>query len=360
MMFKTLQHLRWIIVGLTAVVLFHVTIENTAAKKWEIISQLPTGRSAFSTAVVDGKIYLIGGTLSENERSGPFGLSTVEVYNPENNSWKRVADMPTPRSNTEAAVVDGKIYVVGGFSAIDTHMESTKILKIVEVYDPQTDTWESKQDMSEPRLSFGIGVVDGKIYVMGGANFFENQWRLDHVEVYDSDTDVWHNHPSLLTRRDGFETAVVEDSIYVIGGRGWPSIAQNGPHLATIEVYEPGNRWRKKTDLLNLRYAFSTVVVNNEIYLIGGLAGIQLDEHVGTVEVYNPKYDRWRRRTPMPTGNTPFGAAVVNGKIYILGSERKNGESSLDVEVFKAGRVTAIDKLPVRWGELKAQDVTQP
>ena len=50
-MFKTFQHLRWIIVGLTAVVLFHITIENTAAKKWEIVSQLPTGRSAFSTAV---------------------------------------------------------------------------------------------------------------------------------------------------------------------------------------------------------------------------------------------------------------------------------------------------------------------
>lgn len=202
-MFKTFQYLRWIIVGLTAVVLFHGIIGNTAAKKWEIVSQLPTGRSAFSTAVVEGKIY-------------------------------------------------------------------------------------------------------------------------------------------------------------VIGGRGRPSIAQNGPHLATIDVYDHGDRWRKKTDLLNLRYGFSTVVVDNEIYLIGGPEGIQLDEYVGTVEVYNPKYDRWRRRTPMPIGNTPFGAAVVNGKIYILGSERKNGEPSLDVEIFKAGRVTATDKLPVCWGELKAQDVTQP
>lgn len=359
-MFKTFQHLRWIIVGLTAVVLFHVTIENTAAKKWEIVSQLPTGRSAFSTAVVDGKIYLIGGTLFENESSGPFGLSTVEVYNPHNNSWKKVADMPTPRSNAGAAVVDGKIYVVGGLAATDRRMESTQILKVVEVYDPQTDTWERKQDMSQPRLSFGIGVVGRRIYAMGGANFFENQWRLNHVEVYDPDTDVWQNRPSLLTQRDGFETAVVEDSIYVIGGRGWPSIAQNGPHLATIDVYDPGDRWRKKTDLLNLRYAFSTVVVNDEIYLIGGLEGIQLDAYVGTVEVYNPKYDKWRRRTPMPIGNTPFGAAVVNGKIYILGSARKNGEPSLDVEIFKAGRVTAIDKLPVRWGELKGQDVSQP
>ena len=360
-MFKTFQHLRWIIVGLTAVVLFHVTTENIAAKKWETVSQLPTGRSAFSTAVVDGKIYLIGGTLFENESSGPFGLSTVEVYNPHNNSWKRVADMPTPRSNAGAAVVDGKIYVAGGLAATDRRMESTNILKVVEVYDPQTDTWERKQDMSQPRLSFGIGVVKKEIYVMGGIEFpLRMQWRLDHVEVYDPDTDVWHNRPSLLTRRDGFETAVIEDSIYVIGGRGWPSIAQNGPYLATIDVYEPGNKWRKKTDLPSLRYGFSSVVVADEIYLIGGLEGAAFDQHVKTVESYHPKAEMWRIRKSMPIGNTPFGVATVNQKIYILGSEREGGELSLDVEVFKVVGVRATDKLPVRWGDLKAQDVSQP
>ena len=359
-MFKTLRPLRWITVGLAAVVLFHVTIENSAAKKWEVVSELPTGRSAFSTVVADGKIYLIGGTLLENESSGPFGLPTVEVYDPHNNSWKKVADMPTPRSNAEAAVVDGKIYVVGGLVATDRRMESTKILKVVEVYDPHTDTWERKQDMSQRRLSFGIGVVERKIYVMGGANFFENQWRLDHVEAYDPDTDIWHNRPSLLTRRDGFETAVVEDSIYVIGGRGWPSIAQNGPYLATIDVYEPGNRWRQKTDLPSLRYGFSAVVVADEIYLIGGLEGAAFDRHVKTVESYHTKAERWRIRKPMPIGNTPFGVATVNQKIYVLGSEREGGELSLDVEVFKVVGVSATDKLSVRWGELKTQDVSQP
>lgn len=76
-MFKTFQHLRWIIVGLTAVVLLHVTIEDTAAKKWEAVSQLPTGRSAFSTAVVEDSIYVIGRrgwpSIAQN---GPY-LATI-------------------------------------------------------------------------------------------------------------------------------------------------------------------------------------------------------------------------------------------------------------------------------------------
>jgi len=90
-MFKTFQHLRWIIVGLTAVVLFHITIENTAAKKWEIVSQLPTGRSAFSTAVVEGKIYVIGGL-----EGAAFDqhVKTLESYHPKAGMWRVRKPMP--------------------------------------------------------------------------------------------------------------------------------------------------------------------------------------------------------------------------------------------------------------------------
>ena len=87
MMFKTLQPLRWLVV-LVVIVLCLVTTENIGAEKWQVISELPTGRLAFSTAVVDGKIYLIGGTLFENQ-DGPFGLSTVEVYDPKTSTWRR-------------------------------------------------------------------------------------------------------------------------------------------------------------------------------------------------------------------------------------------------------------------------------
>ena len=360
MMFKMLQHLRWLAVSLAAFVLFHGAIENIAAKKWEVVSELPTRRSAFSTAVVDGKIYLIGGLLFEHEK-GTFGLSTVEAYDTKNNSWQRLADMPTPRLYAEAAVVDGKIYVVGGYSVIDRHM---KILKVVEVYDPQTDTWVRKQDMSIPRRQFGIGVVAGKIYAIGGENFFdfEKPQRLDQMEVYDPVSDTWAKRADLPTRRDEVKVAVVRDTIYVIGGFGWPPFGL-GAVLATIEAYQPKtNRWREKSDMPNSKTDFSTVVVDDKIYLIGGysIALERFDGYLKTVEVYDPETERWDESLPMPTKNSPFGAAAVNDKIYIFGSERENEERSLDVEVFNAGGITAIDKLPVRWGELKVEHALQP
>ena len=362
MMFKTLQHLRWIVVSLAAVVLFHVAIENVAAEEWKVISQLPTKRSAFSTAVVDGKIYLIGGFLHENMNGGPLGISTVEVYDTQNNSWQRLTDMPTPRLSSEAAVVDGKIYVVGGFSWIGIPGVDSKMLNVVEMYDPQTNTWSRKQDMSTPRRYLGTGVVAGKIYAIGGENVFEEPQRLNQMEVYDRVSDTWAKRADMPTRRSDVKAVVVRDTIYVLGGAGWPRVGW-GPVLATFEAYHSKtNRWRKKADMPNLIAGFSTVVVDDKIYLIGGHGGVALEEYLKRVEVYDPETERWDESPPMPTGNSPSGAAVVNGKIYILGGSRENREFSLDVEVFDTGfrAVTATGKLSTRWGELKAQPQSQP
>ena len=165
-MFKTLWSLQGVMVGCAVMVLSHFAIENADANEWRVISELPTQRAEFATAVVDSKIYLIGGTLFENNRDGPFGMSLVEVYDPEANTWQRLADMPTVRSSATAAVVDGKIYVLAG--QVGKRGVHPKSLKVVEMYDPQTDTWVRKQDMSLRRAAFGSGWLLAKSMPLGG------------------------------------------------------------------------------------------------------------------------------------------------------------------------------------------------
>ena len=362
-------------VGWAVVVLFHPGIKNADANKWRVISELPTQRTEFATAVVEGKIYLIGGTLFENARGverpelgpgiwrGPFGMSLVEVYDPETNTWQRLADMPTVRSSATAAVVDGKIYVLAGYVGKDNRHVNLKVLKVVERYDPQTDTWVRKQDMSRRRAAFGIGVIAGKIYVIGGNvdprdKKPEDPGRVDLVEVYDPATDTWAKRADMPTRRDGVRAAVIRDTLYAIGGSGWPHDGQGGPALATIEAYHPKtNRWRKKPDMPNLRWLFSTVVVDEKIYLIGGTDLQSGNRGPAPVEVYDPATERWRLLPGMPTIRRPFAVAAVNGNIYVLGGKEKDWELSPIVEVFDTGfrNVEARGKLPTRWGELKAE-----
>ncbi len=373
-MFKQHGGLQLMLFKLVVGVSLFIMVGIVAAAKWEVISELPTHRKSFSTAVVDGKIYLIGGTLFEHARGvlrdpgpgiwrGPFGMSLVEVYDPETNTWQRLADMPTVRAGAKTAVVDGKIYVMAGYAGKDNQGKNLKFLKAVEMYDPQTDTWGRKQDMRIPRIQFGVGVVAGKIYAIGGY-LNPRDWkpglqgRLDLVEVYDPVSDTWAKRADMPTRRDGVRTAVIDDTIYAIGGAGWPQVGAGGPALGTIEVYEPRvNRWTKRPDMPNLRTGFATIVIADKIYFIGGYTEGG-HGRLASTEVYDPATKRWRL-TPTPPAPTlpPFSTVVVNGKIYAFGGTTEDREFSPTVEVFDTGfrAVTARGKLPTRWGALKIE-----
>jgi len=74
--------------------------------------------------------------------------------------WTRGADMPTVRTDPAAAVVDGRIYIIGG-SSVDGSTSA------VEAYDPMTDTWTTRADMPTPRRGLAAAAVDGKIYAIG-------------------------------------------------------------------------------------------------------------------------------------------------------------------------------------------------
>lgn len=336
-------------------ILFLMQMESFVGAEWQLITQLPTKRSEFSTAIVDDKIYLIGGSLWANW-NGPFGLSTVEEYDTQTNTWRRVANMPTSRTSAKAAVVDGVIYVFGGYNSKDRFFQNWKMPLHVEAYNPQTDTWTRKRNMPVPRINFNLAAVGGRIYLIGGTTGFgeEDEQRMDRVDVYDPETNRWRKVPKMLTRREPESVEVVSTCLYVIGGFGWPRERVGfGPILTSIEEYDPRTRqWQKKGDMLDPRYAFETVVVKDNIYLIGGYIDAG---YVASVDAYNPQKDTWDEIPELPTPLTPYGTAKVNGKIYVFGGYNKERGDIPDILVYDTGfrAVEATGKLSTRWGELK-------
>jgi hypothetical protein len=84
------------------------------------------------------------------------------------NTWERKADMPTARVYHTASVVDGKIYVIGGFPSG------------VEVYDIATDTWQQGPEMPFARFAHSACVIDGMIYELSQRKLLYhrgNIWR---------------------------------------------------------------------------------------------------------------------------------------------------------------------------------------
>ena len=76
-------------------------------------------------------------------------------------NWERVAPMESGRAGAGAVVVDGKVMVVGGFSG-------TEFLSSVEIYNPSDNTWQSGPSLPAPRSGMGVAALDGNVYVAGG------------------------------------------------------------------------------------------------------------------------------------------------------------------------------------------------
>ena len=134
-----------------------IEVVNLAADgTWQQKANMPTVRSGFTTCVVNGKIFAIGGYV---DGLGDLSLSTLEMYDPKTDTWERKADMPTPRTDAATSVVDGKIYAIGGTALsrfeVDVLLPNNEIRRIrrwkpqdlptVEMYDPHTDTWMHRE-----------------------------------------------------------------------------------------------------------------------------------------------------------------------------------------------------------------------
>ena len=133
---------------------------------------MASGRQSPAVAVLDGKLYVVGGWGNGFHDC----LSSVERYDPSTNAWEVVQPMASTRDDAIAALLDGKLYAVGGYNDHGAPLSS------VERYDPALDEWEAVTPMMEERFDHAVAVLDGKLYAVGGRN---EDGYLSSVERYD-------------------------------------------------------------------------------------------------------------------------------------------------------------------------------
>ena len=332
-----------------------VTAVEMEAGTWTQKADMPTARNVAGAAVVDGKIYVIGGA------PGPWGFTkAAEEYDPATDTWTKLADMPTARQSLCVAAVNGIIYAIGGWSE---HV----FLSTVEAYDPAADKWTKKTNMPTLRDAMSAVAVDGKIYVIGG-NFHGNS--VSTVEVYEPATDKWTRKADMPTARCYLAACVVDGRIYVSGGK--EANRPGRPCLPTVEVYDPAtDTWTQASDMPRTRNLHAASVVAGKMYIIGGqdeeavklweegkLEGDKLEELFSIVYVYDPATDTWTTAADSPFPTSGHAAGVVDGKIYAIGGAR-GAEKFSTVYEYNPGLPGAISsvspagKLLETWGQIK-------
>ncbi len=247
-------------------------------------------------------------------------FQSLQTVSAETVEWKERADLPEPRVGASSGVVDGKIYVIGGGT-----VKSGTYGNQTFVYDPKTNEWTKKADMPTERGGAATVTVDGKIYVMGGRS---NDGVVKTVEVYDPKKDSWEKSDDLP-----FEKKVSPYRIYAeaIGKKIYVVAYENTRYASTYSYDLETKKWEKKQNLNYEVTGASTAVIDNKLYILGGTHYIPQ-----IVYVYDPEKDTWAKNG---TGFTAryYSALAYKGKILMTG-----GVNRIKVYDPKSQSVTAV------------------
>ncbi|WP_284349710.1 Kelch repeat-containing protein [Roseisolibacter agri] len=284
--------------------------------EWGTRANLLVNNSEFALAEANGKLYVLGGYPPQ---MGPNRTSrTVQVYDIATDRWTLGPELPEPNNHGMAAAVNGKVYLLGG-QVTDDQNGLTAVNTVWEL-DPARGTWVAKAPMPTAR-SGGVAVVlQGKIYVAGG-----RVPRGNDFAAYDAAADKWEVLPDLPSQRNHITGAAINGRIHIVGGRLGNGLSPLKSDAQ--EVFNPQTRsWTTVAPMLRGRSGMNGVVARGCFHVWGGEAptGMTPDH-----DYYDPRTDKWAslRNMPIPIHGV-VGSAFVDGVIWVTGGGTAVGGAS--------------------------------
>lgn len=293
---QILHKTTWIIFG----ILFGL-LSARGQQQWQAKTSMPSPRQGMAAAVLSDRIYVMGGSQFEQN-----ALDIVEAYDTQQDIWQtNFAALNVARTNASAVSFGGKLYIFGG-------RNHNQMIPEVEMYDPANNQWSIISQLPTPREGLATAVMDSLVWVIGGANF---QTNYDIVEIYNPSDNSWNTLPHLLTvPRVTTVAAVLDGELYVFGGFYF------GP-LNSYEKYVAGQGWIASGNMLYAFGAASGVVVDSRVWIVGGenqsgfLTNVQYADLPGSGNWHNgpPMQTARKSLSVARVGNTLFAIGGKSG-----------------------------------------------
>jgi len=267
-------------------------------------------------------------------------------------SWKALSPMPYSSHDVFGAELDGKIYIPGG-QAPHGFPATLQTFGRIFIYDTQCDSWQLSSPMKINRRYCSVGILKGKIWVVGGYTIDGSNERTGTVEIYDPAADSWSDGPGLDAPCAQSVAAVVNERLYVIysneektisytvsisdGETAWRSeppppypvfqtdgcevdhkICINIPAIGLI-MYDPSSQsWQKNFPALTGTKAPRAAAVVNYMDDVWVISGADVEDEK-MVWIYSPEERKWTRGPSVPKSIRWADGIEVYGKLYIFG-----------------------------------------
>lgn len=277
---------------------------------WTFRGRSPSTRYEAMVAVVDGRVIVFGGFHT----TAIEATARVDAYDPVANRWTRRADMPVPFTHANAVVLDGIVWMAGGFLGDHPGPATDQVWR----YDPVADTWSEGPRLPEPRGGGGLAAApDGSLHYFGGWLPDRHTDSPDHWRLAPG-ASAWAAVAPLPSPRGHFGIASLDGLLYAVGGTythdPWPV------DVALVHRYDPAtDEWTQVASLPEPRSHLepSTFVHRGRIYVAGGRSDARGKASATEVMAYDPATDTWNFVANLPRGLLAPIAVSVNGDLFV-------------------------------------------
>lgn len=170
----------------------------------------------------------------------PRPTYTATLYNPIANTWHRHPSITIPIF-ARSVEVAGKLILFGGWDSV-----TLNAICDVQIVDTATGQCRRGKPMSIARSFFAYAVVGSFVYIAGGHDNQKN--ALNTAEIYDPDSDEWQSLPTMNEERDECQGVSIGGKFMVISGY---TTDNQGGFRRGGESYDPKTlKWVKEDDEL--------------------------------------------------------------------------------------------------------------
>jgi glucose/arabinose dehydrogenase len=261
---------------------------NPRRDRWRWLAASPDDLDHIQSVTLQGRIYSIGGLQRVPGHPKP-SVGTVWIYDPSTDTFSTGEPMPVGRERGAGGVAiwRGRIYYFGG-------LHDGVATPWVDVYDPAaaSDPWTQLPDMPRARDHFQAAVVDGRMYAIGGRQG-DRLSPFGYNDAYDFATGTWTTGlAELPTPRGGYASAVLQGYILIVGGEG-ADLA-----YSTVEAYDPASdTWTALANMPTARHGIQAVVWHGRMFVTDGGTESGGAAPTDVTEVFTPpKFARFRAR----------------------------------------------------------------
>jgi hypothetical protein len=249
-------------------------------------------------------------------------------------SWVVATPDPIGRFEANGVVVDGELWVLGGFTSADLEVTTS-----VDIYDPASDSWRSGPTLPGAQTHFAVVAFEGDVIVSGGFTGAFTSARpptTDAVWRWSAGAGSWSMGPPLPAAGAAFEWALLGTALHLAGGLAADGNSDSDAHhvwdLAGAAVWTPA------VALPDARNHGGGAGTGGLFYAIAGRhSWNESSGDVADVDAFDPVSGSWTSRAPIPIARSEIGgatSAMEDGRILVVGGSLAGIVPSADVLVY--------------------------